>query len=40
LYRIFSFIGLGLILLTVSFVYQRYKDVLQLGGEKKENIDG
>jgi hypothetical protein len=40
LYRIFSFIGLGLILLAVSFVYQRYKDVLQLGGEKKENIDG
>jgi hypothetical protein len=40
LYRIFSFIGLGLILLTVSFVYQRYKDVLQLGGEKKENVDG
>jgi uncharacterized membrane protein len=40
LYRIFSFIGLGLILLSVSFVYQRYKDVLQLGGEKKENVDG
>jgi len=40
LYRIFAFIGLGLILLAVSFVYQRYKDVLQLGGEKKEHIDG
>ncbi|MDN4593409.1 DUF2339 domain-containing protein [Polycladomyces subterraneus] len=40
LYRIFSFIGLGLILLSVSFVYQRYKDVLQLGGDKKEHVDG
>lgn len=28
LYRIFSFIGLGVILLTVSYGYQRYKDVL------------
>jgi len=25
LYRIFSFIGLGLILLSVSFLYQRFK---------------
>ena len=28
LYRIFSFIGLGVILLAVSYVYQRYKDVI------------
>jgi uncharacterized membrane protein len=28
LYRIFSFIGLGLILLTVSFLYQRYKTAI------------
>jgi uncharacterized membrane protein len=28
LYRIFSFIGLGLILLGVSYIYQRYKVVL------------
>jgi uncharacterized membrane protein len=28
LYRIFSFIGLGLILLAVSYAYQRYKDLL------------
>ncbi len=28
LYRIFSFIGLGLILLVVSYLYQRYKDVI------------
>ncbi|HLB00038.1 MAG TPA: DUF2339 domain-containing protein, partial [Bacteroidota bacterium] len=28
LYRIFSFIGLGLILLAVSYAYQRYKHVL------------
>ncbi|HKV42556.1 MAG TPA: DUF2339 domain-containing protein [Blastocatellia bacterium] len=28
LYRIFSFIGLGLILLTVSFLYQRYRAVI------------
>ncbi len=28
LYRIFSFVGLGLILLTVSYVYQKYKDVI------------
>ena len=28
LYRIFSFIGLGLILLGVSYLYQRYKNVI------------
>ena len=33
LYRIFSFIGLGLILLAVSYLYQRFRDVI-LGDEK------
>ncbi len=33
LYRIFSFIGLGLILLVVSYLYQRFRDVI-LGDEK------
>ena len=28
LYRIFSFIGLGVILLLVSYLYQRYKAVI------------
>ena len=28
LYRIFSFIGLGLILLAVSYAYQRYRDII------------
>jgi len=28
LYRIFSFIGLGLILLLISYLFQRYKDLL------------
>ena len=28
LYRIFSFIALGLVLLAVSFAYQRYRDVI------------
>ena len=28
LYRIFSFIGLGLVLLAVSYAYQRYRDVI------------
>ncbi len=28
LYRIFSFVGLGLMLLAVSFAYQRYRDVI------------
>ncbi len=34
LYRIFSFIGLGLILLAVSYAYQRYKDVIFGSGNK------
>lgn len=33
LYRIFSFIGLGLILLAVSYIYQRYKDLFPSRGE-------
>jgi hypothetical protein len=28
LYRIFSFVGLGVILLVVSYLYQRYRDVI------------
>ena len=28
LYRIFSFLALGLILLAVSYAYQKYKDVI------------
>jgi uncharacterized membrane protein len=28
LYRIFSFIGLGVILLAVSYLYQRYKSII------------
>jgi uncharacterized membrane protein len=28
LYRIFSFVGLGVILLLVSYLYQRYKEVI------------
>ncbi|MGI8426689.1 MAG: DUF2339 domain-containing protein [Actinomycetota bacterium] len=28
LYRILSFIGLGLILMTASYVYQRYRDAI------------
>ena len=28
LYRIFSFVGLGVILLAVSYLYQKYKDVI------------
>jgi uncharacterized membrane protein len=28
LYRIFSFIGLGVILLAVSYLYQRYKGII------------
>ena len=28
LYRIYSFIGLGLILLAVSYAYQKYKSVI------------
>ena len=35
LYRIFSFVGLGVILLVVSYLYQRYKEVIlsPSGGE-------
>ncbi len=36
LYRIFSFVGLGLILLAVSYLYQRYKDLI-FGAAKSEN---
>ena len=28
LYRIFSFVALGLILLTVSYLYQRYRAII------------
>jgi uncharacterized membrane protein len=28
LYRIFSFIGLGVVLLVVSYLYQHYKDLI------------
>jgi uncharacterized membrane protein len=38
LYRIFSFIGLGVILLVVSYLYQRYKDVIL--GEAKPGGTG
>jgi uncharacterized membrane protein len=34
LYRIYSFIGLGVILLTVSYLYQRYKAVIFEGTTK------
>jgi uncharacterized membrane protein len=38
LYRIFSFIGLGLILLAVSYAYQRYKDIIfGSGGRSDKN---
>jgi uncharacterized membrane protein len=42
LYRIFSFIGLGLILLVVSYLYQRYKDVIMIVEKdaKEENTGG
>jgi uncharacterized membrane protein len=41
LYRIFSFVGLGVILLAVSYLYQKYKDVIlgeanAGGGGRKE----
>ncbi len=36
LYRIFSFIGLGIILLGVSYVYQRYKSVIFGGALHRE----
>lgn len=34
LYRIFSFVGLGVILLATSYAYQRYKSLLLSGGVK------
>jgi uncharacterized membrane protein len=34
LYRIFSFIGLGLILLAVSYAYQRFKGIMLEEGTK------
>jgi uncharacterized membrane protein len=37
LYRIFSFIGLGVILITVSFVYQKYKDII-FGTSKEKAV--
>jgi uncharacterized membrane protein len=36
LYRIFSFIGLGLILIAVSYAYQRYKHIIFGTGEQKD----
>jgi len=36
LYRIFSFIGLGLILLSVSFLYQRFKSAIFEAGPQAE----
>jgi uncharacterized membrane protein len=39
LYRIFSFIGLGLILLTVSFLYQRYKTAIFDTGPREPASD-
>jgi uncharacterized membrane protein len=36
LYRIFSFIGLGIILLSVSYAYQRYKNIIFGSGNKTE----
>jgi hypothetical protein len=36
LYRIYSFIGLGLILLAVSYAYQRYKDIIFGSGSVRE----
>jgi len=33
LYRIFSFVGLGVILLVVSYLYQRYRGII-LGSEE------
>ena len=35
LYRIFSFIGLGLILLGVSYLYQRYRAIIFSGSSKE-----
>lgn len=39
LYRIFSFFGLGLILLVVSYLYQRYKNVI-FGDEAARDASG
>ena len=43
LYRIFSFIGLGVILLAVSYLYQRYKGIIldlpTTGPKVPEGID-
>jgi uncharacterized membrane protein len=36
LYRIFSFVGLGLILIAVSYVYQRYKHIIFGTGKQKD----
>ncbi|MBM3708774.1 MAG: DUF2339 domain-containing protein, partial [Actinobacteria bacterium] len=33
LYRIFSFVGLGLILLATSYLYQRYRTIV-LGSDR------
>lgn len=38
LYRIFSFIGLGVILLAVSYLYQRYRDVILGSGGNQEGV--
>jgi uncharacterized membrane protein len=40
LYRIFSFIGLGVILLVVSYLYQRYKEVILGAGKFPTAGDG
>ncbi len=39
LYRIFSFVGLGLILLAVSYAYQRYRDII-FGTKPAKAADG
>jgi uncharacterized membrane protein len=39
LYRIFSFIGLGLMLLAVSYLYQRYRDVI-IGSSEAGDPEG
>jgi uncharacterized membrane protein len=39
LYRIFSFIGLGVVLLAVSYLYQHYKDVIFQEQSKEEAED-
>jgi len=38
LYRIFSFIGLGIILLVVSYIYTRYKDVIFGDTEPQQEV--